>query len=194
MVDSEPVDTRSDAELLRASGRDALAFRIYYERHAHEVLRWLRSRVDDDRVAEDLLSETFAQAWLWAGRFRDERAGSAQPWLFAIARHVLHESYRKRRVESRARERLGIVEPTVEIDPADELAERLDAEARRGELDHALSQLPPAQRQAIGLHVVAGLPYTAVAGVMSSSEPLARMRVMRGLRRLRTLVARRNDD
>jgi RNA polymerase sigma-70 factor (ECF subfamily) len=192
-VGSSPDDFRADADILRASARDAVAFRTFYERHAHDVLRWLRSRVNDDRLAEDLLSETFAQAWLWSGRFRDERGGSAQPWLFGIARHVLLESFRKRRVECRARERLGIVAPRAELDPASDLAERLDATARRSALARALSQLPAEQRQAVGLHVVAGLPYSAVAGVMGSSESLARMRVMRGLRRLRTLLGRSKD-
>jgi hypothetical protein len=46
---------------------------------------------------------------LWRGRFRDERAGSALPWLFGIAANVLRESVRHDRVETGARERLGLL-------------------------------------------------------------------------------------
>ena len=82
----------------------------------------LRARADAD-AAFDLTAETFAQAWLVRRRFRDEANGSAAPWLFGIARHLVAQSVRSRRIESGACERLGIrdrldevpatVEPTV---------------------------------------------------------------------------------
>ena len=37
-----------------------------------------------------------------AGRFRDEAGGSAGPWLFAIARHVVLASVERGRIERRA--------------------------------------------------------------------------------------------
>lgn len=187
-------DPRSDAELLRASATDARAFRVVYDRHAGDLLRWLRVHVDSDDVAEDLLSETFAQAWLSASRFRDERCGSARPWLIGIARHVLLESYRRRQIETRARSRLGMSARAVDFDLPDDVAERVDAVAQRRALRRAIDALPEAQRKAIALHVVGGLPYKAVAEVMGSSEPHARVRVMRGLRRLRALVGLENRD
>lgn len=184
----------SDAELLAAAGGDAAAFRLFYDRYAREIFRWLRSNVDDDHAAEDLLAETFAQAWLSSGSFRDEQGGSARPWLYGIARHVLLESYRKRRVEARARERLGMHAQQTEFDLAAEVVERLDAEARRIELGRALHTLPDAQRQAVGLHVVGDLPYDQVARIMQSSAPNVRMRAMRGLRRLREVLELRSDE
>ena len=80
-----------------------------------------RSR--DAHAAHDLTAETFAQAWLSRARFRDEAGGSAGPWLFGIARHVLLVSVRQRRLERRACERLGVLDA----------AERASAaRARRG--------------------------------------------------------------
>ena len=42
-----------------------------------------------------------------ARRFRDEAGGSAGPWLFAIARHVVLASVERGRIERRAMTRLG---------------------------------------------------------------------------------------
>jgi RNA polymerase sigma-70 factor, ECF subfamily len=53
-------------------------------------------------------AEVFARAWLSRRRFRDEGDGSAFPWLYGIARNVLLDSLRKRRVEQAARMRLGL--------------------------------------------------------------------------------------
>jgi DNA-directed RNA polymerase specialized sigma24 family protein len=96
---------RTDAQLvLQASDPDAFA--ELYRRHASSVYDWCRRRLD--WAAADLTAETFAQAWLSRGRFRDERDGSALPWLLGIARNMLRESARRDRIETRAREKLGL--------------------------------------------------------------------------------------
>jgi DNA-directed RNA polymerase specialized sigma24 family protein len=85
-------DVRSDAELLAAAGSDSRAFRELYDRHAARLHSFFRQRTADDDIALDLTAETFAQAWFSRRRFRDRRDGSAAPWLFGIARNVLHRS------------------------------------------------------------------------------------------------------
>src|SRR6478752_6466192 len=72
-----------------------------------ELLHRARS---DPAAAHDLTAETFAEAWTARTRFRDDRDGSAAPWLFAIARHVLAASVRRGRLERRACERLGLLQ------------------------------------------------------------------------------------
>ena len=94
----------SDAELLRAG--TAEGFEEVYNRHAAQVFAWSRARVGEH--AADLTAEVFARAWLGRSRFRHETDASALPWLLGIARNVLLESLRKRRVEDAARRRLGM--------------------------------------------------------------------------------------
>jgi DNA-directed RNA polymerase specialized sigma24 family protein len=94
----------SDAELVRSA--DARAFGELYARHAEAVHGWFAARVA--WAAGDLTAETFARAWLARRSFRDERDGSALPWLLGIGRNVLRESARRDRVETGARERLGL--------------------------------------------------------------------------------------
>jgi len=99
-------DPRTDADLLRAARREPAAFGELYRRRAAAVYAWLQRRAP--HIASDLTAETFAQAWLHRRRFRDDRDGSALPWLLGIARHTLAESVRRDQVETRARERLGL--------------------------------------------------------------------------------------
>src|ERR687889_2101820 len=94
----------SDADLLRAA--DGRAFGELYGRHAVALHGWFAERVP--WAAADLTAETFARAWLSRRRFRDDREGSALPWLLGIGRNVLRESARQDRVETAARERLGL--------------------------------------------------------------------------------------
>jgi DNA-directed RNA polymerase specialized sigma24 family protein len=99
-------DGRTDAQLLRDAAREPAAFAELYRRHALTVHMWFRRRLD--WAASDLTAETFAQAWMSRRRFRDERGGSALPWLLGIAQNVFRESARRDRIETRARERLGL--------------------------------------------------------------------------------------
>jgi RNA polymerase sigma-70 factor (ECF subfamily) len=52
-------------------------------------------------------------------------------------------------------------------------------------LDEALAELPAAERDAIELRVVERLPYDEVAATLATTPGAARVRVSRGLGRLR---------
>jgi RNA polymerase sigma factor (sigma-70 family) len=174
----------SDADLVRASLGDAEAFRALYDRHAARVHAGLLRQTRDDDAAYDLTAETFAQAWLVRARFRDEAGGSALPWLLGIARNVLLASVRRRRLEQRACERLGLRDrfdgPPAAADPVDAW---LDG------LDELLADLPPGQREALQLRLVEDRDYAGVAAALGTTEQAARVRVHRALRVLRARIS-----
>jgi RNA polymerase sigma factor (sigma-70 family) len=174
-----PEQSRTDALLIRAAATDAAAFSELYSRHVEVVYRWFRRRLD--WAASDLTAETFARAWLARGRFRDERNGSALPWLLGIAANVLADTVRRDRVETRARERLGLPLDLAREEGYSEVEERLSP---RLALERTLGSLPEHERQALELRVVDELPYTQVAKRLSIRPAAARLRVSRALRRL----------
>ena len=133
-------------------------------------------------MASDLTAETFAQAWLHRRRFADDRDGAALPWLLGIARHTLAESVRRDRVETRARERLGLPVGLARDDAGFAgVVARLSPDA---DLKEALAGLPDHEREALLLRVVHELPYREVARTLAIRPAAARLRVSRALRRL----------
>jgi RNA polymerase sigma-70 factor (ECF subfamily) len=167
---------RTDAELLAAAGKDASAFRELYDRYCGRIHRFQLGRTRDRDSALDLTAETFAQVWLSRDRFRDLADGSAAPWLYAIARHVLVASVRKGRLEEQARTQLGLIRSEAPAEPSSLWVEGLD---------EAFADLPPELRQAIELRIVDDLPYAAVAAAIGTTSGAARVRVHRGLNALR---------
>lgn len=167
----------TDAQLLDAAEPEAFA--SLYDRHVTQLFAWARARVGDH--AADLTAEVFARAWLCRGSFRDQADGSAWPWLCGIAQNVLRDSLRRRRVEDRARRRLGLP-ATVAPDPEYEhLEHRLslpDAALR------ALAALPAAERELLDLRIVQERPYGEIAERLRCTPQAARLRVSRTLRRL----------
>jgi RNA polymerase sigma factor (sigma-70 family) len=180
---SRHLESANDAELLRASRRDDRAFRVLYDRHAPRVCRFLESRCDSRESALDLTAEVFARAWLQRARFRDDADGSALPWLLGIARNALRTSLAKQRVETEARRLLGIEHRDVAIEPD---GGWLDAEDAA--IDAAMRRLPAAEQAAVALRVVESLPYRDVAERLDCSEAAARVRVHRGLSKLRKIL------
>src|SRR3954467_15700623 len=129
---------RTDAELIRDAGSDPEAFAELYRRHSQPIARWFSTRAPA-RIAGELTAETFAQAALSFGRFRDEAGGSAAPWLYGIAQNLLRRSVERERVETAARTRLGIALRTYETE-TEAIESRLDAAQLRPALEEALSQ------------------------------------------------------
>jgi RNA polymerase sigma factor (sigma-70 family) len=170
---------------MRLSGRDPEAFAELYRRHAEAVYGWVRRR--QPTLASDLTAETFAKAWLHRRRFRDHRGGSALPWLLRIAANLLSDAVRRERMESRARERLGLpVDLTADRD-VDVIIARLSPHP---DLARELESLGAHEREALELRVVQELPYEEVAARLSIRTAAARLRVSRALRRLGHTIPR----
>jgi RNA polymerase sigma-70 factor (ECF subfamily) len=169
---------RSDVQLVRRES-DPAAFGELYRRHSPAVYSWFHRRLE--WAAADLTAETFARAWLSRRRFRDERGGSALPWLLGIARNVLRETVRRDRVETRARAKLGLPLDLATEDGYIDVDERLSP---RQTLAQALEELPSHERRALELRIVDELPYGAVAERLAIRPAAARLRVSRALRRL----------
>lgn len=172
---------KTDADLLCAARTNPEAFRALYERYARRIHAFFARRTHDADASLDLTAETFGRAWLTRGSFRDLAAGSAGPWLFAIARSVLVRSVEKRRLEIDARRRLGLLtrHEVVEVEPEPHWLE---------DLDQAIDELPAGQRAAVQLRVVDGLSYGEVGRTLGCSPVAARIRVSRGLSTLRAVL------
>jgi len=171
-----------DAELLALTAGDPEAFGVFYERYEAQLLGffWRATRRAD--IAADLTAEVFAAALESAAAFRPQ-SGSARGWLFGIARHQLADTWRRGRVEDRARRRMQVAPLTL----TDEALERVEELASRASRDavQLLESLPEDQRLAVDGRVLHELDYAELAVSLSCSQSLVRQRVSRGLRALR---------
>ncbi len=173
----------SDAALLAAiSGRDGAAFAVFYRRHLPAVLALLLRETRDREAAADLAAEVFAAVLLTAGRYA-EQGESATPWVIGIARNKLLMSFRRGRVEARARHRLGF--QAIALDEGD--LERIEEVAQGGDgrLVALVEDLPEDERFAVRSRVLEERPYREIATELRCSEMVIRKRVSRGLARMR---------
>ena len=178
-----------DATLLRQALVDRDAFALFYRQHAVALQKWFAYHVErDGQVVLELTAETFAEAIRSLERFRGTEPGSGTAWLFGIARNLAREHHRTQRVRDSARRELG-VQPVAAVDwELESVDERVDRSRLAVELERAIAELPPAQRQAIRMRVIDELDYEEIAVATSSSQQSVRLRVSRGLAALRAEI------
>ena len=168
---------RTDEELLAAVS-DAEAFGELYERTFPLVAAYLVRRLGSAELAADLAAETYATALRSRGRYQPAK-GSARTWLLTIAHGRLVDALRRRRVEDRARRKLGM-EPML-LD--DEDLARIDTYGLNAQ--ELLAGLPADQAAAIQARVIEERDYEDIAQLLACSSSVVRQRVKRGLDEMR---------
>ena len=81
-----------DQYLRRARDGDADAFAALVQHHRDAVVRTARAVLRDRARLDDVVQETFLQAWQGLQGLREP--GRLRPWLTAIARHLAARSLR----------------------------------------------------------------------------------------------------
>jgi RNA polymerase sigma-70 factor (ECF subfamily) len=165
-----------------AAGDDA-AFGPLYDALAPRLLGYLLRRTRNQEDAADLLQQTMLHVHRGRGDFI--AGAEVAPWAFAIARHLLVHSLRRRGpgqgMDSEALDTRESGAP-----PADDL---VHARELTGYVQRALAHLPPAQRAAFELIRQDELSLVEAARILGTTVGAAKMRVHRAYDTLRAALA-----
>src|ERR1700716_3670338 len=146
-----------------------------YTQEGPSILRYLRARSNDRTEAEDLHAETFCRAWQAWPRFRGE-ATDIRPWLFRIARNLLVDRHRRRRL-------LWFL--PLETDQVSGVKDDVaTAVSDRSLLEQALRRLSSSDRELVAFRM-AGLSHRDIGRIQGRSERAVKMAWHRAIGRLR---------
>ena len=154
--------TQSKIFALAAKPVTEVDFEAIYQAELPHVYNFFRYRVGDDQLAEDLTAETFERAWRKHARYRQDLA-SFSTWLFALARRVVADDYRKRHLTVPLNEAALVSDPGQIEDTAQERAEF-------AQLAKLLARLADRERELVALKYGAGLTNRVVARLTGLSE------------------------
>jgi RNA polymerase sigma-70 factor, ECF subfamily len=186
---ANPDDDGADAAMERYSKGDEAAFAELYDAIAPRLLGFLRKATRDDAAAEDLMQQTLLQMHRARGSFIP--GARVMPWAFAIARRLMIDGARRRRVERRLFSDAAIdddrmaYEPTASMPSADEL---LHARRLGWRVQQRLDALPEAQRTAYKLLQQDGLSLKGAAEVLGTSVTAVKLRAHRAYEALRAVL------
>jgi RNA polymerase sigma factor (sigma-70 family) len=170
----------------RVRAGDPDAFGTLYDECVRAVYNHAFRLTGSWSAAEEVVSLTFLEAWRLRGKVEPD-GGPLRPWLLGIAGNVARNVARAASRHQAAMARLP--PPPAVPDFADELAGRIDDEARLRELSAALSGLRRSEREVLALCAWAGLDYAGAATALGIPVGTVRSRLSRARRKLRKVLA-----
>jgi RNA polymerase sigma-70 factor (ECF subfamily) len=174
----------------RYSKGDQAAFAELYDVIAPRLLGFLRKATRDEAASEDLMQQTLLQMHRERGSFI---AGArVMPWAFTIARRLMIDSARRRRVEKRLFSDAPADDEQMTYEPAAAAMATADdlLHVRRLErrVQQRLDALPEAQRFAYKLLQEEGLSLKGAAQVLGTSVTAVKLRAHRAYVALRAVL------
>jgi RNA polymerase sigma-70 factor (ECF subfamily) len=157
---------------------DPAAFAELYDRYSARIYRFVRSRIHDDGLAEDVTADVFMSALRNIKGYQD-RGRPFSCWLYRIAANGVASHYRNRRLQLSLDDAIDLA--AIESDPADEVVDRERVRA----VWQAVDRLPAQQRAAMILKFSDDLTMEDIGAVLGKSPAAAKLLVYRAVQRLR---------
>lgn len=181
-------EIRSNAEdvalIRRMCDADETALGALYDRWMRSLYSLVFHLLKDADEAEDVVEETFWQAWRKASSYEPSR-GTVSTWLLTIGRRRALDRLRAK--DRRREEPLTQGDSTVANLPASGLDPSLAAEGseRRMHVLAALRELPEEQREVLELGYFQGLSQTEIADVTGQPLGTVKTRMRLAMQKLR---------
>jgi RNA polymerase sigma-70 factor (ECF subfamily) len=150
----------------RVTSADPQGLAETYREHAAKLWRALFAYAGDREVADDALSEAFAQA-----AARGSTLHAPERWIWIAAFRIAAGELKARSLRQATTEPPGGTDVTETI-----------------ELLAALAKLPPKQRAALVLHYYGGYKTREIAVIVGSTAATVRVHLSAGRKRLRKLL------
>lgn len=172
----------TDEELLLAIARgDERALAELYDRLGRVAYGLALRVLRDPALAQDAVQDAFLAAWRTAVSF-DPGRGKASTWVLTLVHRRAVDLVRR---EERRR---GDPLDAAPVTSGDSVDEKVEVREQRRNVQAALAQLPPDQRQALELAYYGGLSQSELAERLGVPLGTVKSRMFAGLAKLRDLL------
>jgi RNA polymerase sigma-70 factor (ECF subfamily) len=166
---------------------DAEAYAILVKRYQKPIFNLMLRMTSCDEDAMDLSQETFVRAYEKLEQFKT--SSPFFPWLYTIGMNLARDFQRKARSSRTAVEALSR-DQDLPLNPGESLSGRLEAE----QVGQLLQKLSMDYREALILRFHEGLSVNELASSLGISVSGAKMRIHRGLLKLRELLGEKSHE
>jgi RNA polymerase sigma factor (sigma-70 family) len=176
-------ETRLKSLMLLSLDGDAGAYRELLQVLSTRLRAYYRRRLGSNASdAEDLVQETLIA--IHARRSSYDRSQPFTAWAYAMARYKLVDHLRRSRVRA-----------AISVDDCEELfaTDETEQAVASRDVERVLSGLPKSVSEAIRLTRIEGLSVEEAAGRMGKTATATKVSIHRGLMRLSSKLAGRND-
>lgn len=183
ITSSESIQDEDQRYIQQFLDGDQVAFNTLVMKYRRQVYAVARRLTRSHEEADDLAQETFVKVYQNLGSFRQE--SSFRTWLLRITTNLALNVQKSGRISKDSGTEIDT--EICDLNPH-ALQGILEAE-RQQELQRAIEQLPPKQRQTLLLKTYRDLTCEEVAKIMQCSIGTVKANVFNALKRLKTILA-----
>jgi RNA polymerase sigma-70 factor (ECF subfamily) len=175
-----------DRELIkRLVARDEQAYEMLLEKYETPIYRFFYYSQGSHQIAQDQCGETFARFVAAIGNFKSNNSHSLKAFIFGIARNVLLETFRRKKLiqeDVRSLEEVPSNKPSVfqQVSSPDELEFVLNI----------IGQFKEPDRQILLLRFIEGLKLDEIAGIMKMPLNSVKSHVHRSRKKLCEILSK----
>jgi len=179
-------DHATDERLLeQAANGNTAAFQILYERYRDPIFRFVYRLLGSVEAAEDVAHDCFLSLIKEPARFDPSRA-SLRTYLYAAARNLAAKRYHSFGREMSIDELADEPRMAEGVEPIKRV---LDSELA-GEVERAIADLPPLQREALVLFEYEDLSLAEIGDIVGADSNTVKARLFRARDKLRASLGR----
>ncbi len=178
---------QTDEELMqRAKNGEMRCISSLFDRYNVRLYNFFYQQTRDKGQSEDLTQNVFERVIKY--RHKYENRSNFTSWIFAIARNVHIDLYRKKRLDLPGNEKVMFIadQPEVVADSRESL--------HSARLKAALNKLSPEQQQLIYLTRFEKMKYAEVARIMECSEGAVKVKIHRTMKNLKDVFLKLKID
>jgi len=171
------------ALIRRICDADETALGALYDQWSRSLYSLVLHLLRDPDEAEDVVEETFWQAWRKASSYEPSK-GAVSTWLLTIGRRKALDRIRakkRHREDPVGRERTFADLPSTDLDPL----QQMEGAELREQVRTALRELPAEQREVLELAYFSGLSQTEIADATAQPLGTVKTRIRLAIQKLR---------
>lgn len=168
-----------EKKFIMKAKKDAKAFDYLYEKYFQQIYNYVKMRVNNKDIAEDIVSTVFYKGLKKLHQFRWKKIPLSS-WLYRIAISEISNYFRARKRERKIGRKLR-VEKQVRKNQ-EEVVYKYDF------IYQYLRQLPLKDQEIITLRFFDNKSYTEIAEILKTKENTLRVKLHRALKKLEKLI------
>lgn len=170
------MDLEMEQKLLHQCKTDLKNFSPIYDAYVKDIYRYAYSRLHNKNEAEDITSETFLKALEKLDKFNMDYGKSIKWWLFAIARNLIIDKYRKKEMVEFNEEYTAFSD--------EHLLDQVISKDMLKKVEDYIKTFNPPAPEIVELRVWEELSFEEIAEIMKKSVAAIKMAFYRALEKI----------
>jgi RNA polymerase sigma-70 factor, ECF subfamily len=177
------METTEQELVLQVQEGNAEAFGKIYDLYADRIFRFIKLKVNDQEVAEDILQDVFLKTWKGCQSLQSNEMNFSA-WIYRIASNTVNDYYRKKYRTPQ----MDSIDEHIDLASNESIEGSLNDQLDLRRIENVFRKLPEQYQQILELRFVQDFTLQETATILGKSNLAVRLLQHRALKKLQSLL------